>query len=84
VLNAAALSLPWDPLLDAQADVISAKLVTNACLSDERAQSAGSTISVVHALLQGAVVPAGLVQGPVDRTPQYRIVSSNNQINFLP
>lgn len=85
VLGRAAVALPWDPVNDAQANQISvaAPLTANACISDERVASSGSTISVVHATLQGNIVPSGPVQGPFDGRPQFRIVNANNQINFL-
>src|SRR5262249_47658637 len=81
----AGLSLPWDPVGDPQANQISipVPLTTNACLSDERQASATSSVSVVHAMLQGAIVPSGLVAGPVDGRPRYQIVSGGNQISFL-
>jgi len=56
----------------------------NACVSDERFTSANSAVSVVHATLNGLVVPGGLVAGPVDSRPQFRIVNAGNQISFLP
>jgi len=83
VLGQGGLSLPWDPVLDAQASVISVAQPTNWCLSDERAISALSAVSVVHASLQGTITPSGLVAGPVDAAPRYRIVNPGNQISFL-
>jgi hypothetical protein len=83
VLGRAAVALPWDPIGDPQANQLSVSSVANACLSDERTASAGTTVSVVHATLQGAIVPSQLVAGPADGRPQYRIVSAGNQINFL-
>jgi hypothetical protein len=55
----------------------------NACLSDERFTNAQSAVSVVHATLNGTVVPNGLVAGPIDARPQFRIVNTGNQISFL-
>jgi hypothetical protein len=55
----------------------------NACVSDERFTSALSAVSVVHATLNGVTVPSGLVAGPVDARPQFRIVNTGNQISFL-
>jgi len=84
VLGQAAVSLPWEPT-DAQAtQVLLPQPSINACLSDERVAGAASAVSVVHASLQGTVVPAGLVAGPVDARPQYRIQNAGNQISFLP
>jgi uncharacterized protein DUF1565/parallel beta helix pectate lyase-like protein len=55
----------------------------NYCLSDERFTNALSAVSVVHATLNGVMIPNGLVAGPVDARPQYRIVNTGNQISFL-
>jgi parallel beta helix pectate lyase-like protein len=78
-----ALTLPWSPSTDPQATVIGVPQATNACLSDERPISANSAISVVHATLQDMIIPSGLVAGPVDVRPRYRILNSGNQISFL-
>lgn len=84
VLGQAALSLPWSPTTDPQADQITIPPGSiNACLQDERVMGAASAVSVVHASLNGAIVPTHLEQGPFDARPQYRIVNSGNQINFL-
>lgn len=55
----------------------------NACVSDERFANSTSAVSVTHATLNGAMVPAGLVAGPIDARPQFRIVNTGNQIFFL-
>jgi Right handed beta helix region/Protein of unknown function (DUF1565) len=83
VLGQAALSLPWTPGVDPQADQLSIPGGSiNACLQDERTGGANSSVSVVHASLNGVIIQTGLVAGPIDRSPQYRIVNPNNQINF--
>jgi hypothetical protein len=83
VLGLAALALPWTAGSDPQADVISIPAGSNnACLLDERTNGAPSLVSVVHASLNGTITPTGLVAGPVDVRPRYRIVNPNNQISF--
>ncbi|HEY8211045.1 MAG TPA: right-handed parallel beta-helix repeat-containing protein [Myxococcaceae bacterium] len=83
VTGLAALALPWTPGSDPQADVISIPPGSiNACLQDERTAGAPSLVSVVHASLNGVTIPTGLVAGPVDARPQYRIANSGNQISF--
>lgn len=55
----------------------------NACVSDERFTNSTSAVSVTHATLNGTMVPAGPVAGPIDQRPQFRIVNTGNQIFFL-
>src|SRR6185295_16585925 len=80
-----ALALAYTAGQDATAVSVRLPLTSiNACLSDERPPGANSAVSVIHASLNGIIVPGGLVAGPRDSRPQFRIVNTGNQISFLP
>jgi hypothetical protein len=84
VLLGGALSLWWDPA-DAQANALSvANAATQFCVSDERTAPATSSVSVkTNTSLQGDNLTSGLVTGPLQQAPYWRILGTGNQMSFV-